>query len=946
MSDTTYDYPFDPTGTRSTNRILGERHLITPPNWRDFFVVIPKAAPFFRESLQVRHLPSGRILDEGVDYYVTHMFKDATLSTAKPIYGSITVLDKTMAGALEIDYNTVGGRWTLTSVQITEILAGRLADPRITTWEQIVELPVYFPAIDHDFDVVDFTGMSDVCDKLNEIEDAILAAGNQGEGVVTAETLGLSAFVNKTFANATQAMDDHNADTVISPAMLHLVMNSTVGQELLTHVNAQGNVHNLTPAHLNLEKVANYPMATAQQAVDGATELAYINPVTLAAALQAFYDRYLVPHLLQEGNVHNLKKSDLALEKVPNWNPASIQSALLGQATNEFVSPDLMRRAVAAWIGDTLASHIDEPNAHNVSKGTLGLSEVVNLGLATVEQARAANSDSGLLTPRLGYELFVTLFDQFIANGGNGGGTSNPDETYTKQEIDFKLNQRLGKLDSAENALKLEGLSVNQIVDRTKIRRNWPAIANTSYTWTKVAVFTPSTSNPDAQVGDLTVYLTGGDRPTDNNVPVYLLKLNMFSTLSLTIEQISGRATNTKFGYVTDQHNNEVSIWMRCPPDRNPISTLVLSDPFESQVFSDIVQTNRPTGLIDAEYSIYNVSLSETSRNPGDLNYGMNPFKDNRPQFGKLLEHINVVTTTAEVSSARTHLGSIQKEYRDWLRLSSKGLDSRFAVKADLTGWGFADVDHIQYLNKSTSLATLLTEVEYQDYQVDVEFHADNNESGAIGICISHIQVNGRDYGLYLLRHPNDHAKYGLLSIVLNPYQNDEVIVEVVRTELKAAATWSTLNQNQRMRVTRGANSVIVQYLPDGETDFNEAKSLIVPFAGNEELNRFIANVGVWGLACYGQPDAFFKIYNRPDYWKPYISYSRSNSGADTSTLSRFNGLAWVSEAMAIQAPHGLPGRLIYSDLNQKLYQTRRDGSIDTLDIVPVLPEGATIVML
>ncbi len=117
-------------------------------------------------------------LVEGVDYYFTHYFLGATRSCGKAIYGSITFLNTSLRGTATLQYQTLGGEWTVNSTQIAEILADQINNPRTTTWEQVSGKPDIFPVIDHVWDLIDMVGMSDVKDSIDRLIDAILTAAS------------------------------------------------------------------------------------------------------------------------------------------------------------------------------------------------------------------------------------------------------------------------------------------------------------------------------------------------------------------------------------------------------------------------------------------------------------------------------------------------------------------------------------------------------------------------------------------------------------------------------------------------------------------------------------------------------------------------------------------------------------------------------------------------
>lgn len=176
---TSPQYPFDPTGVNPANRVTGELQPLTGVGDRDYYYLIPNATPFFAESVSgVNFKDTSGVthpLVEGVDYYLSHYFMGASRATGKPVYGSISILDKTLRGTLIIGaYQTVGGEWTVDSNKIAEVLAQLAVDPRTVTWEQVVGYPTIFPPIPHEWNLQDMVGMSAVVDAVNNVVDAIL----------------------------------------------------------------------------------------------------------------------------------------------------------------------------------------------------------------------------------------------------------------------------------------------------------------------------------------------------------------------------------------------------------------------------------------------------------------------------------------------------------------------------------------------------------------------------------------------------------------------------------------------------------------------------------------------------------------------------------------------------------------------------------------------------
>lgn len=169
-------YQFDPTGTLPANRITGEQHIITAASAGNYHYVVPTFSPFFSDgcSVSYRDIDNNvRILVEGIDFHFGYQFIAASRSCAKPIYGGISFLNLELAGVVTLVYQTVGGNWTLDSAAINEILSDTLRNPRVVSWEQIANVPTLFPAVDHEWNLQDLVGMSDVQDAIDGVAATI-----------------------------------------------------------------------------------------------------------------------------------------------------------------------------------------------------------------------------------------------------------------------------------------------------------------------------------------------------------------------------------------------------------------------------------------------------------------------------------------------------------------------------------------------------------------------------------------------------------------------------------------------------------------------------------------------------------------------------------------------------------------------------------------------------
>lgn len=181
---TNYLYPLDTTGLAATNLVPNERHTLNPPPTPEendgkisFHFIIPFAAPFYRDSVVLRHVASGQLLYRGVHYAVGHKFIVASKETEGRqggVYASIMFFDPALSGQVVFEkYQTIGGEWTLNENKILEILSNRMTDPRTLSFEEVADKPNVFPPQPHNHDVNDVTGAKELIASNYDIAAAI-----------------------------------------------------------------------------------------------------------------------------------------------------------------------------------------------------------------------------------------------------------------------------------------------------------------------------------------------------------------------------------------------------------------------------------------------------------------------------------------------------------------------------------------------------------------------------------------------------------------------------------------------------------------------------------------------------------------------------------------------------------------------------------------------------
>lgn len=177
-------YPLDTSGLSPSNRIRNERHELTTTSWTGFNLIIPKAAPFFDDSIpdgKLIHYPSGAELLRGRDWITGWMFQSAAGEIGQFISSCIYIFDTNLKGHVEIpSYQCLGGEWQINLEQLKAILAEKLLNPQRYYWEYVAKLPQIFRPLDHDEDIDSFSELGDLLDELQNISRAIIQSSESG----------------------------------------------------------------------------------------------------------------------------------------------------------------------------------------------------------------------------------------------------------------------------------------------------------------------------------------------------------------------------------------------------------------------------------------------------------------------------------------------------------------------------------------------------------------------------------------------------------------------------------------------------------------------------------------------------------------------------------------------------------------------------------------------
>lgn len=441
----TFIYPFDPTGITTANAVSSEQHVLSPPAWSDFHFIVPKFAPYFQTSLRVVHRPSGRTMVEGVDYHCTHWFHDASYAVGRQLFGSITFLDKLLVGVSEIHYQTIGGEWCIDTDKALEILSNTALNPRITTWESVVDLPFQFPVIDHEWNLADLKGTEDVVLAINKITQAVRdadAANGAGHASnldnphsTTKAQVGLGDVQNYGIASVSEATAGLLNTKYMTPLRTVTLINAMFLPLIQSHINNLNNPHQVNKGSIDLGLVENYAVASTLEAEVGASNSRYMTPLTTAAAINKRISDTVTAHFTNLNNPHATNKAQVGLGLVENFAVAQVADVNSGTSNGVYMTPLRTSQMIALQLSGPIDEHIyDYTNPHRTTKVHVGLGSVQNFPVATNAQAIGGIDIASYMTPLLVKSAIVafaiTEIDSHRLN------TNNPHQT-TKAHVNL-----------------------------------------------------------------------------------------------------------------------------------------------------------------------------------------------------------------------------------------------------------------------------------------------------------------------------------------------------------------------------------------------------------------------------------------------------------------------------------------------------------------------------
>ncbi|MFW9604391.1 MAG: hypothetical protein ACMV0F_05510 [Trichlorobacter sp.] len=498
-----YRYPFDPYGANPVCLISNERHSLSAVSTASFALIVPKNGPFFRRGLVVKHIATDKTLTEGVDFALGHKFTRATIETARPVYGSILILNRELTGAFDVTYQTLGGEFAIDTQLTLETLLNTQIDPRNTTWEAVINVPPLFPPYNHYFDADNLVGADDLRLAILQIRDTIAAMPERLLPIlmthlddvdnphrVDKEDVGLGFVDNFKTATVAETIEGMLNNRFVTPSGVRQLIASTITEPVASHTARFDNPHQVTKDQVGLSNVPNFSVATIEQAKLGEIDSAFMTPQLTRMAITDQVGNSLTTHLGNKANPHDTTKAHVGLGLVENYQMATVEEAKAGLAKDRYVSPFLVAQYVQQTTGGAAAAHIsDLNNPHQTNKTQVGLGNVMNYPIASSSEAQLGNDNDKYMTPlrtatAINYQVGTTLTEHL-------NNTSNP-HGVNKEDVG------LGNVDNLKTAVATDyELANNSAFATPGLTVDWVK----AYIATQAIIPVPVTGTTEVEVG-------------------------------------------------------------------------------------------------------------------------------------------------------------------------------------------------------------------------------------------------------------------------------------------------------------------------------------------------------------------------------------------------------------------------------------------------------------
>ena len=914
-----YAYPYDITGLAASNVINSERYTIADyPN--AFRCIIPRFAPFFSNDILIKHVATGRVLQEGLDYYLGYFYQDASTIARQQIFGGIMLMDTALTGQIEFTrYHTLGGQYLQRNKDITEFLAKTpMLDPRNVDFAEVMKWPRVVTPVEEPTTMPEALAVDPVLRALEALDNTLLRIGAEEQTKFQAIFNRMATITTRvrnfqfdghyygtdphhvTYAQLNALGKDQTAKDALTAYGYTLAELSVLINQLgITPTNVaqyyqliggafKGRISFTEGANCIIQNEAGstiFNIATGQISIlaeSGARIIAESdkNDIGMSAQLQAanntlsihstgtstdknaaIYNGYYLIHV---GNIADYVKSsktnatlDFTIEDTPYVNLSG-----LGTPSNP------------------LAGIVTLPAASSTVAGLVQITDLINSQSTTV----AASANALLLAAQL-----IATYVPTTRKINNKALTA--DITISKADITLGNVDNTADDDKPVSTAFTTALALKALDGHTHTLAdllNIPVASNTVSGITKLdsvvstSVTTAATPAAGKVINDALLATTD---LLDQKLPLAQLPIREYGRYTDTGKDSTGIMVSSIVGFLLTLKK------FRITGDTWDIKTLsidfadIRDDTLTSETFYLYVDTSnelmviktKSADTVDYSYIGYCV-INTTTVTSVQLNPVYRIINN-----AELMRHVELTTahgTTANQAS-RYGLGALENKalihsvkqvsfadvFNSWYRFSHNTTNVYPAVPAETTTWAYdSATDSISSTTNSASYIGFISNEAIGDYEFDTAVSSTNTDDDSIGIVIGFYKhpTTGKEYTLSLLKvlSRDSAAMTWSIRLVYNMLQSDAWDIEL--TGSKSNYGWSTVGEC-RIRAVRTGDSYLLEMY--GLPVFNGGAlewTRILDLNSDPRLAVFKGTTK-FGYSCQSQANSTFRSIVRPD---------------------------------------------------------------------------------
>lgn len=706
---------------------------------------------------------------------------------------------------------------------------------------------------------------------------------------VTKAQVGLSEVQNFSIASAVEARAGTRNDRYMTPLRSK--------EQLDVHATDITNPHEVTKAQVGLDRVENFSMATTNDAIEGELEDRYMSPARTKEAIISHVleaTGEIGEHVTDTENPHQVTKEQVGLGDVENFPVASLQEAQEGDAEDRYMTPSLTKASVDVHASDT-------NNPHQVSKEQVGLSDVVNMPIATNEEALTGHPGRYVTAEQV-YGVSNAAAANYVSGLANNLGP-NGNVVYSSGDEDSPLTggPLLDKtVKIYENNDFVSGIVVNEsTVGNVYVN----ASTGTAY------IVSPSETGPVLveETNLIIVFPPGRLYFNEDTLVTYYVS----PTYEFTRVSVDAAAS-------LNDHTSNLD-----NPHQVTKSQVGLS---EVGNFSIATQQEATSATSNEKYMTplrtKDTIMSIVRGNRGEVPFSSGVGIENDYLLNRSLAIVKTIQEGETQKSFATSWGPV---FDNWHRFShSHSTTNQPANASELNAWQYDSTNNriLCTVNSATTIG-FVSDFDVEDYELEVVMRSNDADDDWIGVVFGfNVDESGVENTLIAWRHTGGaNTTAPLFGVGYNIRRGFGHPAEIDLGSTNAGLTrsssgWNVVTNGVRIRVTRVGDIFTIETTDLNSSTYVESAKVVVDLNSHPELAQF-KGATRWGYVCHSQRSSTWEVLKRP-VAAPEIAIN------DTRDLWTWDGSQWIQPTGVTYNELVRPGRLYYNEVTEKLYFKER----------------------